>query len=199
MVTRTIADQGRLVRWFVGPDATHWPDWTGATRGRFGRGVYTLRDEKVVREAVKRRKLKGEADVLVERLRAAALRALWDRLSLACRSGKLAIGQIAVRERLRDGRPALLFVAADAGASSRNRVAEHASRREIPILSVAEGARLGKCLGREFVSSALVEASAFADDLLRWSEGWSLWRPDVIDYQPLPSPKNPMAGVPDYE
>lgn len=168
--TRTIAPQSELIRWFVGPDGTHWPDWTGQTQGRFGRGVYTLRTTRAIELGATRRQLIGGVTVLLPRVQQAAERAFWDRLSLACRANALSIGQIAVRERLGKGtRVGLMVVAADAGSAGIDRVHDHALHRGATVVTVRDGYALGAALGREFVSSVLCEESAFSRDICSWA------------------------------
>lgn len=175
--TRTIASTDDLIRWFVGPDGTHWPDWTGQTRGRFGRGVYTLRSVQAVEAASSRRQLQGGHSTLMPRVVSAAERAFWDRIGLACRAGELAIGQIAVRERIaQPSSPGVLIVAADAGQAGIDRVHDHALHRGASVLTVQDGYRLGAALGREYVSSAMCNISPFSRDLCSWA-------PHMVDYK----------------
>lgn len=175
--TRTIASQEELIRWFVGPDDTHWPDWTGQTRGRFGRGIYTLRTPKAIEQAISRRQLQGNLATLMPRVHQASERAFWDRLGLACRAGEMAIGQVSVRERLtQKPAPALLILAEDAGKAGVERVHDHALHHGANVLWVRDGFALGAALGREYVSCALLNVSAFSRDI-------SAWAPFMVQYE----------------
>ena len=182
--TRTIAPQSDLIRWFVGPDGTHWPDWTGSTRGRFGRGVYTLRSVRAVELAATRRQLVGGFATLMPRVVQAAEKALWERVGLACRAGELSIGQIAVRERLAQSPPpALLIFADDAGKAGVDRVHDHALHRGASVIRVRDGFTLGAALGREYVSSVLCNPSPFARDLCSWAPFMAHYEGSVVEFR----------------
>lgn len=188
--TRTIAGQEQLIRWFVGPDETHWPDWTGQTRGRFGRGVYTLRASRAVELAATRRQLIGGAALLLPRVRQAAEKALWDRLSLACRANAMAIGQVAVREALSKGsKNGVLVYASDAGKAGIEREYDRALARGAMAVEVPSGTRLAQALGREFVSSIWLEDSAFARDLKVWAPAMASFESVVVSVQSSKSDK----------
>lgn len=182
--TRTILPQGELVRWFVGPDGTHWPDWTGQTRGRFGRGRYTLRSPRAVELGATRRQLIGGAALLLPRVQLAAERAFWDRLSLACRANALSIGQVAVREALSNGRSGGVFIyATDAGKAGIDRVHDHALHHGATAVQISDGARLGQALGREYVSCLWCKDSAFSNDLLVWAPAMASFETVVVSVQ----------------
>lgn len=168
--TREVFPQDDLIRWFVGPDKTHWPDWTGRTRNRFGKGRYTQRTAEVIEQAIDRRQLKGKKDVLLARVTHVAEQAFLDRLGLACRANALAIGQTAVRDALRKGwKQGLLICAEDAGAAGIERVHDNALKRGTPVVKVEQGEQLGQALGRTFVSCVWCEESAFSRILWSWA------------------------------
>lgn len=168
--TREVHAQNDLIRWFVGPDKTHWPDWTGRTRNRFGKGRYTQRTSATIEQAIDRRQLKGNKDVLLKRVSNVAEQAFLDRLGLACRANALAIGQTAVRDVLKKGqRQGLLICAEDAGKAGIDRVHDRVLQRGTPVVKVEEGARLGQALGREYVSCVWCEESAFSQTLWSWA------------------------------
>lgn len=188
--TRTIAAQGALIRWFVGPDGTHWPDWTGQTRGRFGRGVYTLRSPRALELASTRRQLRGATATLHARVVEVAERAFWDRWSLACRANALAIGQTAVRAALAEGKKGGVFVfASDAGKAGVKRAHDAMLHRGVTVLEIPSGARLGQALGREYVSSAWLHASAFSKDLIQWAPAMVAFESVVVAVQSPTSDK----------
>lgn len=168
--TRRTAPRERLIRWFDGPEGTSWPDWTGRSAALGGKGVYTEPSAEAVREAIRRKRLKGDPTVLVGRLVESGERVWAERLGLATRANAIAVGQTAVRERMRDGQALLLLVAADAGNAVVEKVTRNAERKGTPYCTVSSGEVLGRATGREFVSCVLVEQPSFATDLLIWSE-----------------------------
>lgn len=170
VASRQVLAQDDLIRWFVGPDGTHWPDWTGRSRGRLGKGRYTQRSSDMVAQAVQRRQLKGNADTLIARVTDVADQAFLDRLGLACRANALAIGQSAVREALKKGwSNGVLIYAQDAGKAGIDRVHDRVLQRGTPIIEVENGERLGHALGRQYVSVVWCKDSAFSHTLWNWA------------------------------
>ena len=201
--SRTVRGRDELVRWFVGPDATPWPDWTGRSKRLGGRSAYTQATAKAVEDAVRRggfkRAFRGgvgrmDVDTLVERMAEQGRRAFFERLGLACRAGALGIGQAAASEALA-GAPRLVIVSADAGASGNRKFTSHARRKQVPILTAEHGGDIGAALGREFVSVVVVTRSAFADDLCRWGMWLSaLDGTGITEYE---EPGSASAGIED--
>lgn len=172
VATRESVPKAELVRWFVGPDHTHWPDWTGATENRFGKGVYTLRTKTAIQTAIQRRFLKGDKDVLLERVQAAAERAFKERLGLACRANAMAIGQTAIRDALRkEWTRGVYMYAADAGPSGVERTRSHAKHLGAAIVQVRDGETIGHAVGRQFVSSIWCKESVFSRNFQSWALG----------------------------
>jgi ribosomal protein L7Ae-like RNA K-turn-binding protein len=162
VVTREVRPKGELLRWFVGPDNTHWPDWTGGAPVGDERAVYTLPDQKVVRDASTRGTLDGPVDVLLERFREQGERELFQRLGLAKRAGKAHVGQRAVDRILRDRSDGLLLIAQDAGNAARKKYTQQAGRKGLSCIYVRTGEKLGRPFGREFVSTAVITGRTFS-------------------------------------
>lgn len=180
--TRSENPREALLGWFVGPDGTPWPDWTGRGGRHVGRGAWTLPSEAAIRQAAKRNGFAGafraelapySADILLDRVRASGRKVFLERIGLANRAGALAVGQASALERMASGKVVLLLLAQDGGASGQNKFEYTARVRGIETLVVESGATLGAALGREFVSVVAVERSAFSRDLVRWA-GWLL-------------------------
>jgi len=170
VASREVLAQDELIRWFVGPDGTHWPDWTGKSRGRFGKGRYTQRTLQMVQQAIQRKQLTGNKEILVQRAIDSANRAFLDRLGLACRANALAIGQAAVRDVLRQGwGKGVLIYAQDAGAAGVERVHDRVLQRGTLVVEVSDGERIGQALGRQYVSMLWCQDSAFAHTLWAWT------------------------------
>lgn len=176
--TRQEHPANELVHWFMGPDGTPWPDWSGRASRHMGRGAWTLPTAEAVGAAARRGgfasafrvPLSGlDGAVLVRRLVDAGTRGFLERLGLANRAGVLAVGQAAVSERLGTRRVGLLLIAADAGPAGRRKFLHTAEVRGIAAVTVESGAWLGQPLGREFVSVVAVEESRFAVELRVWS------------------------------
>lgn len=173
--TRASGTSATLLRWFLGPDGTPWPDVSGRAGGR---GAWTRPDREAVGAALRRggfsrafsTQVRGvNVEELSARVRALGEKGWHNRMGLANRSGALAIGQASAREALRDGRVALVVLADDAGEAAKQKFSRDAERKQLPTVWVREGAALGAALGREFVSVVTVASSPFADDLLRWA------------------------------
>lgn len=180
--TRTSHRDEELLRWFLGPDGTPWPD---VSRRAGGRGAWTLPTREAISQAMVQggfaRAFRGsvarvEAEMLVERASERLIKWWYNRMGLANRAGALAVGQVSARESFRDGRAALLVLSSDAGSAAQQKYSLQAGRKQVPRIDVRSGATLGASLGRSFVSLAVVRKSAFAADLERvahWIESLS--------------------------
>ncbi len=172
--TRTKAKQSDMLRWFLGPDGTPWPDWTGRARVP-GRSVYTGMEMASVCEAAELRtfgrgfkaNVQSNADTLVERALVAGKRVWFDRLGLANRAGVLSVGEAASREGTK-GSGWLLILACDAGQSTAKKFRTQALRKDAKVVCTS-GYALGKALGREYVSVITVAGSPFRRDLQKWA------------------------------
>jgi predicted RNA-binding protein YlxR (DUF448 family) len=171
--TRTSHRDEDLLRWFLGPDGTPWPD---VARRAGGRGAWTLPTRAAIHQAVSHGGFartfrsgvgRADADLLVERASERLIKWWYNRMGLANRAGALAVGQVSARESFRDGRAALLVLSSDAGSAAQQKYSLQAGRKQVPRIDVRSGATLGASLGRSFVSLAVVRKSAFAADLER--------------------------------
>jgi predicted RNA-binding protein YlxR (DUF448 family)/ribosomal protein L7Ae-like RNA K-turn-binding protein len=167
-----------MVRWFVGPDGTPWPDWGGKSE-RLGRGVWLEPTLACLKQAVQRRAFERglelepqelDVAVLVERARLLGERRFFERIGLANRARKVSVGQTAVRAEFSGVDEGVLLVASDAGEAGRSKFGRSAGTKGVPVVELREGARLGGALGREFVSVAWVHPGPFADELERMGE-----------------------------
>lgn len=165
-MSREIRPRTELLRWFVGPDGSHWPDWTGKGPGDEGKSKYTLPRRSIVRTAVERRLLIGAKDDLFFRFDSLGEQDLLQRLGLATRAGALAIGQLATDDAMQRDACRILCVAVDASSSTLRKYSQQAGRKGIPCIRCASGKTLGKALGREFVSTAAVTTKPFARRIL---------------------------------
>lgn len=158
----------------MGPNDEPWPDWTGRAKVG-GRSAYTSPDWASVRSAsdgrafaraFQRRVNVPDADALSTRAMEVGVQAWWQRLGLANRAGALSVGQAAARDGAR-GDAGLTIVAEDAGSSA-SKFAQNARRKSVPV-AWALGAEMGRALGREFVSVAIVARSPFSEQLTAWA------------------------------
>src|SRR5690625_7192789 len=121
----------------------------------------------MVQQAIQRKQLTGNKEILVQRAIDSANRAFLDRLGLACRANALAIGQAAVRDVLRQGwGKGVLIYAQDAGAAGVERVHDRVLQRGTLVGEVSDGERTGQALGRQYVYMLWCQDSAFAHTLL---------------------------------
>ena len=186
---RTECVPAASIRWFVGADGTPWPDWTG--RGRVGgRGAWTCARSACVEEAARTRAFGKafrqplgpfDAATLLARCVALGERELWSRLGLANRAGKAAVGQTASREAIGSAGGGLVLAASDAGEAGIDRLVGNAAAKHVAVAWIQSGTRIGAALGKSFVSSVVVAPSAFAEDLLRWSEGLATFSESSVD------------------
>jgi predicted RNA-binding protein YlxR (DUF448 family) len=152
VVTREEHGPDALVRLCVGPDGRVEVDYRGKLGGR---GAWVLPRREVVAQAeakpaILRRALDApEASVegLLERVRAANLRAMLELLSLAARAGAIAGGAEQVEGAALAGALTALVVATD--ASERSVAHATAAAPSLPVLNVpldrdALGQRVGK-------------------------------------------------------
>jgi predicted RNA-binding protein YlxR (DUF448 family) len=152
VVTRGEHPPEDLVRLCVGPDGRVEVDY-GARLG--GRGAWVLPERAVVERAeahaamVRRALDAPEASVagLLERMRAANLRAMLELLSLAARAGAVAGGAEQLDGAGRSGALVALMVAEDAAPRSVTHAREAAAgvpTFHVPLVRDALGARVGK-------------------------------------------------------
>jgi ribosomal protein L7Ae-like RNA K-turn-binding protein len=91
-------------------------------------------------------------------------------LGLGVRGGQVVIGVAGVRARLQQGRLAVVVLAADATARTKEKVERLAVARGIPVLRGPVAERLGARLGRPSVQAVGTGDRALARGLMRLSE-----------------------------
>ena len=91
-------------------------------------------------------------------------------LGLGVRAGNVVIGVSGVRARLQQGKLAVVVVAADASARTRDKVERLARARGVPVLAGPVAERLGAQLGRPSVQTVGTGDRALARGLMRLSE-----------------------------
>ncbi len=170
LATRRKADRSELIRLVLAPGGRVEVDW----RGRLpGRGAWVTPSRQAVerlqaKPGLLRRALGGEVEVdgLLERVRAANVRALADALTLAHRAGCLRSGGERVRAALGGPGAAALLLASDASP----RLAEDLRRRagDLPVFELPwDREALGRLLGKGPRAAIVVVGGAPTRPLLR--------------------------------
>jgi len=177
VVTRERRPAGGMIRFVVGPDGALVPDLAQRLPGR---GAWACADRRSLEEAVRRgafarafRRPVSAGPGLAD----ATERLLTDRtlslLGLARRAGELVLGYEAVRESLREARPAALLEASDASADGRDRILSLAraihgggDNKPLPVIACFSASELGMALGRERVVHACLRQGRFASSLM---------------------------------
>lgn len=88
-------------------------------------------------------------------------------LGLAQRSGALAAGVDATREKVRTGTARLVVMAADAAPGQLKKVRGILSHRDIPLRWVPTREALGRSVGRPPTSVVAVTSHSFAEQLVK--------------------------------
>jgi ribosomal protein L7Ae-like RNA K-turn-binding protein len=174
-VNRRKAEASTLLHWVRSEDGTPWPDWSGRLSSMGVKGVWTDYGVVSLREAVKRQVFVRawgagagvEPSLLEDRYQQSGEAYFLQRLGLCLRSGAMAVGHEAVRERMTGAKSGLLLLSVDAGESSRTRYTRNVERKQGTVVEMASGERLGRALGREFVSCVWVDTPPWVDDLSR--------------------------------
>lgn len=86
-------------------------------------------------------------------------------LGLARRAGKVAVGDLAVREALERGRAALVVIAADAGQSTQDRFDRLCSRAGQRPVTAGTKAEIGAAIGQEEKAVLAVTDQHFASGI----------------------------------
>ena len=174
-VNRRKAEASALLHWVKSEDGTPWPDWSGRLSTMGVKGIWTDYGLNSLREAIRRqvfvRSWGAEANVasslMEERYQQTGESYFLQRLGLCLRAGAMAVGHEAVREGMTGASSGLLLLPVDAGESSRTRYMRNVERKHGIVVELASGERLGRALGREFVSCVWVDTSPWVDDLSR--------------------------------
>jgi hypothetical protein len=139
-----------MLRFVVGPERQLVFD-VGATLP--GRGLWLSADRDVIETALKRgvfpRAAKQQLVVapdLAAQVEAALIQRIFDLAGLARRSGAAISGFEKARDWLTTGKAGLVMQAVDGSVEER---ARFVGGRDVPVVAVFSGARLGKIFGRE--------------------------------------------------
>ena len=181
LVTRSVADRDRLVRFVVDPTGQVLPDIDERLPGR---GIWLSAGRDVVNKAVEKR-LFGRAakrsvtvlDGLADRIEALLTRRFYDGLGLARRAGLVVMGFDQVQAVLAGSRAAVLLAAAD-GAEDGRRKLRHLVP-DLPLITAGPGHDLGAALGREHLVHAALLSGKLAARTLRDAKRLAGFRPDV--------------------
>ncbi len=139
-----------MLRFVVGPERQLVFDVSATLPGR---GLWLSADRDVIETALKRgvfpRAAKQQLVVapdLASQVEAALIQRIFDLVGLARRSGAAIAGFEKAREWLTSGKAGLVMQAVDGSVEER---ARFVGGRDVPVVAVFSGARLGKIFGRE--------------------------------------------------
>jgi len=77
-------------------------------------------------------------------------------LGLAARAGKVQSGEMMTEKAIRSGSACLLILAEDASEKTIKRFSDHAAYYDVPVMFVENREMLGKAIGKDFRSMAVV-------------------------------------------
>ncbi len=125
-----------------------------------GRGAYLHAAPDCIRKAVERggfargfkRRVVADPDELLTDVIEGIRRRLEEALRVALQSQNLVVGARAVSDAIKLDQVGLLFLAADAGQSTRGKFASNADRKSIPVCEKLTGEKLGATVGGDFVA-----------------------------------------------
>ncbi len=168
IVTRTRAAPATMIRFVVSPDGVLTPDLLTRLPGR---GIWLSARRDVLETArtrgafarAARRPLAVPADlgVVVE---AGLLARIGDLIGLARRAGQAVCGYAKAREWITAGKAGLIVQASDGSVEERARLVSGA--RDLPVVSVMTGTKLGAAFGRDHVVHSAVMPGALADRII---------------------------------
>lgn len=168
MASGETRDPDVMVRYVLSPDGEVVADVFGKLPGR---GVWVSADEASLRKAVKtggfarglKAKVKPDADALMVQTRDGLRRQMLRHLTMARKAGRLAFGEVGVREAAARGDVALRIEASDGADKGRGklRTLSLATARELdrpdPLaIGAFSAAEIGEALGREPVVHAAI-------------------------------------------
>ena len=84
-------------------------------------------------------------------------------LGLAQRSGKIASGEFMVEKTVKEGRAALVIIAADASGNTKKKFQNMCTFYHVPVTELSGKEELGHCIGRSERSSLALTDEGFAD------------------------------------
>ena len=156
-----------------------WDERTGllfdVRRKAPGRGAWVVPTPTFLKKALaggfskafKNRVEGPELESLIADMTVAIQRRLSEHLNVAIRSKKAWVGSQLADEGMKAGNIELLFIAKDAGDSTRKKYASNADRKGLRVFEVFSGQDLGAFVGKEFVAvvglSDPVATKVFAD------------------------------------
>jgi predicted RNA-binding protein YlxR (DUF448 family) len=172
IVTNTVMDEDRLVRFVVGPEGQAVPD---LARKLPGRGMWVAADRESVTTAAKKglfsraakAKVAAPAD-LADQVEALLAKRLLDGLGLARRGGDIISGFAKVSAAIESGKAAWLVEASDGAEDGRRKLLGICRRVAKPprLIGIFTAAELGLALGGENVIHTAFLAGRAAE---RWT------------------------------
>lgn len=168
IVTRARAAPAGMIRFVVSPDRVLTPDLAARLPGR---GMWLSARWDVLETARTRgafaRAARGTVTVpsdLAAMLQDGLLRRIIDLLGLARRAGQAVSGYTKAREWITARKAGLIVQASDGSVEERARLLSGA--RDLPVVSIMTGTKLGAIFGRDHVVHVAVTAGALADRLV---------------------------------
>lgn len=158
-----------MVRFVLSPDGLLTPDVAESFPGR---GVWVTATRDALQEAVRKKAfargfkqpVKASLELVDQVERLLRVRALhW--LALANKSGAAVMGFAKVEVALKNGRPALLLLAADAGAADAEKIQSLADWKEVPICRYFSREELAKPFGRESIVHVAIQSGGIVQQM----------------------------------
>jgi hypothetical protein len=184
IVTGSVMDEARLIRFVAGPDGAVIPD---LGRRLPGRGLWVAADRASVETAGRKglfsraakRRLTAPAD-LASQVEALLMRRLLSGLGLARKAGELIFGFEKVRMAVAEGKVAFLVEALDGAADGRRKIkgAFHHAPRPPKLIGLFTSEEMGLALGGENVIHTAFLAG-------RGAEGWASDIERLAGFRPL--------------
>ncbi len=168
IVTGAVMDEPKLIRFVIGPGGLVVPDIAAKLPGR---GIWVAADRVSVDTAIKKgafsRSAKTKAiapDDLADQVDALLARSVLGLMGMANRSGQIESGFDKVRAYIQVDPPAWRICAKEAARDGRNkiRVASKAAWEATPLIACFGSDELGKALGREDVTHAVLKPGRLA-------------------------------------
>lgn len=157
-----------MIRFVISPDRVLTPDLAARLPGR---GIWLSAHRDVLETARTRgafaRAARGQVVLppdLPAMLQDGLLRRIADCLGLSRRAGQAVCGYAKAREWITEGVAAVVVQAMDGSPDERSRLLSGA--RELPVVAVMSGTRLGAAFGRDHVVHAALSRGALADRLV---------------------------------
>lgn len=88
-------------------------------------------------------------------------------LGLAERAGKMASGEFMVETAVKKGKARVVLVAGDASENTKKQFRNMCEYYDVPCYEIADKARLGKAIGKEFRASCAVTDDGLAKAVLK--------------------------------